>query len=359
MRYWRLTRDAPPSGLARKLLARAMLAEYRLLGGARLARLGRPAGGRVLYLDPLYVLRGGLERDDLVLCHDVGPITHRYLFDAWTASLYERAYERVRGARCAVVFVSESTRREFVALYGEDYRLLRTIPLYPREIASGSAPSGPPGAPPPTRGPSDAGGPRPYVLMVAALERRKNHARTVEAFSRSALATTHELVLCGPRGNAAEEVAALAAASPNVRLLGRVDDAELAALYAGADAFVLPSLLEGFGVPAIEAARRGLPALVSAGGALEEAIGGHAVLVDPLDVDDIARGMTRLARTGPAEREGLVRGALARSEALSEARFLAAWRELIERESRADAPDRGGARRASAEDDHVGRPVGR
>jgi glycosyltransferase involved in cell wall biosynthesis len=76
-----------------------------------------------------------------------------------------------------------------------------------------------------------------------------------------------------------------------VRFVGFVPDADLAGLYAGAEVFCYPSEREGYGLPVLEAMAQGTPVVTSRGTATEETAGGAAVLVDPLDPDDIARGI--------------------------------------------------------------------
>jgi len=82
-------------------------------------------------------------------------------------------------------------------------------------------------------------------------------------------------------------------------LLGRVDAADLHALYAGATAFAFPSLREGFGMPVLEAMAHGCPVLTSAGTACAEVADGAAVLVDPLDVDALRAGLQEVLAAGP------------------------------------------------------------
>ena len=90
--------------------------------------------------------------------------------------------------------------------------------------------------------------------------------------------------------------------------LGRVPDDELAALYRGAACVVYPSLYEGFGLPIAEAMACGAPVVTSRGGATEETAGGAAVLVDPVDVASIARGIEEaMARRDELRRLGLAR----------------------------------------------------
>ena len=85
---------------------------------------------------------------------------------------------------------------------------------------------------------------------------------------------------------------AVGAASVDARFLGFVDDRDLPGLYAAASVFAYPSVWEGFGLPVAEAMAQGTPVITSRGTSTAEVAGGAAVLVDPLDVDDIARGLT-------------------------------------------------------------------
>jgi glycosyltransferase involved in cell wall biosynthesis len=82
---------------------------------------------------------------------------------------------------------------------------------------------------------------------------------------------------------------------------GVVPEEDLPGLFAGADAFIYPTLYEGFGLPVVEAMACGVPVLTSSTSALQEIAGGYAYLVDPMDVDAIARGIVDLA-TDPARR---------------------------------------------------------
>jgi alpha-1,3-rhamnosyl/mannosyltransferase len=135
------------------------------------------------------------------------------------------------------------------------------------------------------------------VLAVGTLEPRKNLPRLIAAWTRlpEELRSAHALALVGPRGWDDEEVLAAARAA-GVRLLGRVGDAQLHALYANATAFAYPSLYEGFGLPVLEAMAAGAPVLTSLSSSLPEVAGDAALLVDPRDTAAIAAGLERLLR---------------------------------------------------------------
>lgn len=134
-----------------------------------------------------------------------------------------------------------------------------------------------------------------YVLAVGTLEPRKNLERLLDAWLLLApeLRKRLSLALVGPRGWEDEAILAKAEAA-GARLLGRVSDDELRALYAGASAFAYPSLYEGFGLPPLEAMTAGTPVLTSNISSLPEVVGDAALLVDPLSVEAIADGLTQL-----------------------------------------------------------------
>jgi alpha-1,3-rhamnosyl/mannosyltransferase len=137
-------------------------------------------------------------------------------------------------------------------------------------------------------------------------EPRKNLGRLLEAYARYQAASPSPLALVVAGG-------ARVPAAPGVRV---VVDPDLAALHRHAAALVLPSLHEGFGLPALEAMHAGTPVLVSDVPALREVCADAARYCDPRDVASIARGLTELAGVPPL-REELRRRGRARSAAFS------------------------------------------
>jgi glycosyltransferase involved in cell wall biosynthesis len=131
----------------------------------------------------------------------------------------------------------------------------------------------------------------PIVLSVGAVQKRKNTARLIEAFR--AIPAPWKLVLAGAAGFGAEQI--LANAGPRVEVTGYVTDEQLAALYARASIFAFPSLDEGFGIPVLEAMSAGVPVIASNTSALPEVCGEAAILIDPLDVHQLASELERLA----------------------------------------------------------------
>ncbi|WP_337174175.1 glycosyltransferase family 1 protein [Paludisphaera sp.] len=157
-----------------------------------------------------------------------------------------------------------------------------------------------------------------YVLYVGGLSPHKNLPRLVEAFAKAA-GPADLLVLTGDfhdvfHTHVPEIRAAIARVGleDRVVLTGFVPDEDLAALYGRAHALAFPSLLEGFGLPAVEAMACGCPVAASRAGSLPEVVGDAGILFDPLDVDDIARGLGELLHD-PARRDELSALALRRA----------------------------------------------
>ncbi|WFP62626.1 MULTISPECIES: glycosyltransferase [unclassified Mesorhizobium] len=319
VRYWRLGSFAP-EGLVRKIIARLMMLEINWLQDSEhlLIRDEVEKRGFRLFLDPLYVLRSRLTKDDIVLCHDVGPLTHGELYDERTSANYELAYEKIRRAKPGVVFVSNFSAKQFKSLFGSDFRFLKTIPLYLRtELFDGPAEAVP-------------GITSRYFLTVGAFETRKNQISALRAyrdggFNRQGIG----YVLCGSRGDGHAEISEFAETIAGVKLMGYVPDAQLRWLYANAEAFVLPSLLEGFGMPALEAAYMGLLPIVSADSALVEAVGGKCLKVRPDDPAAIAGAMWKAFSRSPAEKAQTSRSLLDTASAATKDRFLQQWRDLL------------------------------
>jgi len=147
-----------------------------------------------------------------------------------------------------------------------------------------------------------------FVVAVGTLEPRKNLPRLLGAWdiARRDL-QDWTLVLAGPKGWGPD-----LPETPGVVLTGWVGDETLPGLLAAADVFCYPSLYEGFGLPPLEAMAAGTPALVGRYSAAEEVLGDDALLVDPLDVEEIAAGIGRLA-TDEALRSRCIIGGRARA----------------------------------------------
>jgi len=281
----------PPPALAH----RAGHAWEQVVLPARAARLSSP-----LLLCPAN-LAPAVSRRTVIVLHDAAALRHpgwyAPAYVAWQRRLLPRLVARAR----RIVTVSAFSRDELVALLGAD-------PARVTVVAGGVGERFTPAADPePAR--RAHGLVRPYVLCVASHTARKNLAALVPAARELAVGGVDLVVAGGHRPQLARERGLEA-----LRLLGHVDDALLPGLYAGAEAFVLPSLYEGFGLPVLEAMAAGTPVVTTCAGALPETAGGAARLVD--DPAGIAPALTALLGD-PAAREHLRQAGLARARELS------------------------------------------
>lgn len=141
---------------------------------------------------------------------------------------------------------------------------------------------------------------RPYLLAVGTREPRKNLERLIEAWEP--LAKDYDLVIAGEQGWDATSTGKKLVGMEHLRLLGRVDDQTLAALYTNAEVFCYPSLYEGFGLPILEAFYFDVPVVTSNVSSMPEIAGNAAELVDPLSVDSIRQGITTVLQESETAR---------------------------------------------------------
>lgn len=146
---------------------------------------------------------------------------------------------------------------------------------------------------------------QPYFFAVGTLEPRKNMRTLLEAFislKREALLSDHTLLIAGGRGWRNQKVLNLLRESETagIRWLGYVVDEDLAALYSGAEAFIFPSVYEGFGIPALEARACGARIIASDLPELRESAGQNALFVQPT-VAGLRAGLLRARQIQPEQ----------------------------------------------------------
>ena len=127
---------------------------------------------------------------------------------------------------------------------------------------------------------------RPVILSVSAALPHKNLDRLLHAFARWPERPDLRLVLVGHAGRLPDDwrdSPTSLGQQDRVRFTGWIDQAELEGLYALAAAFAYPSLMEGFGLPVLEAMRRGVPVACSNASAMPEIAGDAALFFDPHD----------------------------------------------------------------------------
>ena len=239
----------------------------------------------------------------VVTVHDVSFAREPSLMSWKDRLVFRRVVPRAVRRAARVLTVSERSKRDLLALYGvREERVVVT-----------------PNGVDPAFHPDDTPRDDSYVLVVGAIQARKDQLAALEAATAAGL----PLVVVGPEKDAAlaDELRRRGA-----RVEGYVETDRLAELYRGAACVVQASRYEGFGLPIVEAMASGTPVVAVREAALEEVAGEAAVLVDR---DGLADGI----RTALAERDRLVAAGLERARAFSwrasAERTLAVYRELL------------------------------
>jgi len=162
--------------------------------------------------------------------------------------------------------------------------------------------------------------PEHFILGLGTLEPRKNFERLIIAYARlmgrwpgaeRSVDLPHKLVIAGRRGWLYEEIFTQVrqlGLHNDIIFAGFIADEDLPALYTLADCFAYPSLYEGFGLPPLEAMACGTPVVVSNVASLPEVVGDAGLLVDPEDVEDIARALGRVLTDEGLRRRMIERG---------------------------------------------------
>ena len=258
------------------------------------------ARGAKLLLSPAN-LAPLVDRRNVILIHDTAPFQnlgwYRRTYGTWHRALLPRLARRAR----LVIAPSAHVRAEIADLFGVPGERIAAI-------APGVDPSfHEPRDPEPLRrrlGLAD----RPYLLALGTDSPRKNLA-LLDAIAPALDDAGFDTVIAG-----SSRPYLPGSADGSARRLGYVADEDLPALLAGAAAFAMPSLYEGFGLPCLEAMAAGTPVVASDRAALPEACAGAALLADPADADAFARAL--ISAAGP-ERERLVEAGRTRARALT------------------------------------------
>ncbi|MBI2410723.1 MAG: glycosyltransferase family 4 protein [Candidatus Kerfeldbacteria bacterium] len=236
----------------------------------------------------------------VMTAHDIFGIIHPDRFSGaaayyWT-KLLPRSFKRAEQLIC----VSEYTKKTIVDYLHIDESKLQVVPL-----AAGKE----------FRVLDDVEGIKkslhemkittPFILSVGTLEPRKNFARLIEAFAFTKRGET-KLVIVGKKGWEYAEIFETIRKyhmQETVIILDYITQEQLVALYNACLFFIMPSLFEGFGLPALEAMNCGAPVAVAQNTSLPEVTGEAGVLFDPYDVQSIRARLDLLLQNNQLRQE--------------------------------------------------------
>lgn len=229
------------------------------------------------YLQPWLVRR---KLRPLFLIHDLIPITHPQYCREGEAARHEQRMITALRAADGLIFNSAATQIDLA-----NFANARNLPVPPGVVAwlgvntAQALPAS-----------GCRTGERPYFVMIGTIEARKNHLLMLQVWADLVARRGNQapdLVIIGQRGWEAEDATAILD-SPDplqghVRELSRCDDKMMASLLSGARAMLMPSHIEGYGLPLIEALQQGVPVIASDLPVFREIVGDIPTYLDPND----------------------------------------------------------------------------
>ncbi len=257
-----------------------------------------------VYHSPYYLMPYRLPWPVVLTLYDLIPQKFPAHVSARARLLFQLTTKLAIRSSAHIIAISEATGQDAVVTYGVPPKKITAVPLAPD----------PRFQPQPTSETNNIRQkynlPAAYTLYLGSNKPHKNLDRLVQAWEMVTQETPHTLVIAGtwdgryPQAKVLAEQKQLSA----IRFLGPVDEADLPALYSGAQLFVFPSLYEGFGLPVIEAMACGTAVTCAHTSSLPEVGGDAALYFDPLNVAEMARQINHLLTDVPLRKELAAKG---------------------------------------------------
>jgi glycosyltransferase involved in cell wall biosynthesis len=259
-----------------------------------------------IYFEPNFIPLNLKSKKIVVTVHDFSFQIHPDWHPAERVEYFRNSFWKNISRADAIITVSNFIRNQAVDEFGFDPDKVRVIPngfdqglFHPLQPQDGASVR------------QRLNLPDRFVLFVGSIEPRKNLLNLLEAYASlpRSLRDSTPLVLAGFSGweNTAI-MRRLKRLRENVRYLGFVEDADLAALYALAELFVYPSFYEGFGLPPLEAMACGCPVLVANTSSLPEVCADAALYTSPNDAEEMAAAMKRVLENTSLSQELRTKG---------------------------------------------------
>jgi glycosyltransferase involved in cell wall biosynthesis len=250
---------------------------------------------------PLNVLKYSGKK--IVTIHDLIFLRYPHLYGRFDRTVYFQKFKFACKNADHIIAISEETKKDILQFFSIDENKISVIyqschdrfrkTLTETELESCT---------------QKLGLPQKYVLSVGTIEPRKNLLSIVKAMNS---VNDVPLVVVGKRTQYFKKVFQFIVdnkLSDRIIFLDNIADEDLPALYQLATVFVYPSLIEGFGIPIIEALTSGVPVITNAEGCFSEAGGPKTIYVDPLNVDHLAEKINCLLDDVSLRNELIVTG---------------------------------------------------
>ena len=274
------------------------------------ARLRRHLSGFDLLHAPGYVAPTRVGVPLVLTVYDLVALRHRKLARRSNVAHYRLRLPRAARAAARIIVPSECVAGQVVEHFGIPRSRIAAVPLGVDDRFR------PPSAAAVAGVRERLGLGVPFVLFVGNIEPKKNLPTLIRAFAELRReGRPHQLVIAGKRGWKCRDVYALPGElgiEDAVRFVGYVPEGDLPGLYVASELFAFPSLVEGFGLPPLEAMACGVPVVGSDCEALVETAGDAAAHVPALDAAALADAMRRILDDA-ALREKMVEAGLARA----------------------------------------------
>jgi glycosyltransferase involved in cell wall biosynthesis len=276
------------------------------------------ARGDVLW-SPHYNVPVGLGIPVVSTVHDLLPLAYPQLFPGLRKQVYARLMFRLCAFKsAAVVCVSEFTARELGRFTGCPARKIRVVPngVAPRWFGLKRA-----------LDPAD-----PFFLFVGNLKPHKNLNVLLAAFESVSSRIPHRLVVVGQSEGfitSDHDSVTRLKNTPRVTFSGAISDEQLDKLMTKASALVVPSIYEGFGLPALEALAAGVPVVASNIPPVKEVCGDDAIYFDPMKTEELAGALLAVSTLSAERRDEISRRGKARAQEFSWERAASAYLRIF------------------------------
>ncbi len=279
------------------------------------------ASGLDLFHAPHYTLPFNLKMPSVVTVHDIIHLRMKEYF-----SPIQRMYARLMiGHACkgatAVIVVSEFTKRELMREFDVPEEKITVI----YNGVHGSY-FQPPDEPALRSFKQRYGITGPYILYTGSVKPHKNVSVLIKALAKLRKERPVQLVMTGEHSSLNQNLSRVIEqyhVRESVIETGRISESDLGSAYGSAEAVVLPSFYEGFGLSMIEAMASGVPAVGARTSSIEEIVGDAGLLFDPNDADELCRNLRSISEDTELRRD------LHRKGKIRAAQF--SWQHTVER----------------------------